>query len=296
MSGAAPIRRGRGAASAPASSANLGPGFDVVAIALALRCRVWVAAAGDWSLESAESDRRSMALVRRAAEAAAPGSGPFSVTVQSEIPVGRGLGASAALVVGVAAAVRSAAGLPENRDEIFRIGNLVEGHPDNAAAAVHGGVVAVSVGGRVCRLEMHGSLRVLVAVPRAVLPTRLARAVLAEPVDTATAARTAARLAFLLEGLRRGDTGLLAEAAGDELHERRRGHLSPLTGRLVAAAREAGAAHAAWSGAGPSVVALVVPGTAAAVRAAWEEMLAGEGGVVLQPGLDEGGVCLDPGL
>ena len=111
-------------------------------------------------------------------------------------------------------------------------------------------------------------------------------------MDTAIAARTAARLAFLVEGLRRGDAALLAEAAGDELHEKRRAHLSPLTGALVAAAREAGAAHAAWSGAGPSAVALVSDGEAAGVRAAWEGLLAAEGGAVLEPGLDRRGLSV----
>ena len=115
MSTAGSTGGGWGAASAPASSANLGPGFDVVAIALALRCRVSAAPAGAWSLQSEGSDQHSMTLVRRAVEEAVPGSGPFSVTVESDIPVGRGLGASAALVVGLVAAVRAAAGLPQGR-------------------------------------------------------------------------------------------------------------------------------------------------------------------------------------
>jgi len=294
MSAAPSAARGRGAASAPASSANLGPGFDVVAIALALRCRVSVAPAGEWSLHSPGADQDSIALVRRAAEAAVPGSGPFSVTVKSRIPVARGLGSSAALLVGLVAAVRAATGLPENRDEVARTGAGLEGHFDNVAAAVHGGAVAVSPSGCVHGLEVHPSLRALVAVPRAALLTSVARAVLADPVDTATAARTAARLAFLLEGLRRGDPALLAEAAGDELHEARRAHLSPLTVALVRAAREAGAAHAAWSGAGPSAVALASGDAVEAVRAAWQKVLTGEGGTVLEPGLDRVGLRVGP--
>lgn len=281
---------GRGAASAPASTANLGPGFDVVALALGLRCAVSVAPAGEWSLRSGSSDEGSLTLVRRAAEAAGAGSGPFSIAVESGIPVGRGLGSSAALVVSVVAAVRTAVGEAESREEIVRIAAAVEGHPDNVAAAVHGGAVAVSPSGRVYALEVHPSLRVLVAVPEALLSTVVARRALEAPVDTATAARTAARLAFLVEGLRRGDAALLAEAAGDELHEARRAHLSPLTGALVRAAREAGAGHAAWSGAGPSAVALVTVEALPAVRAAWEVLLGAEGGRVLEPGFDRAGV------
>jgi len=289
---AVPSSTARFAASAPASSANLGPGFDVVALALGLRGTVTVAPAGEWSLVSAGVDAGSAALVRRAAEAAVPGCGPFAVTVESPIPVGRGLGSSAALVVGVAAAVRATAGLAESREEVVRAAAAVEGHADNVAAAVHGGAVAVSPSGRIYGLEVHPSLQVLVAVPAAALSTSVAREALGGPVDTATAARTAGRLAFLIEGLRRGDPALLAEAAGDELHEKRRDHLSPLTGRLVTAAREAGAAHSAWSGAGPAAVALVTEDAAATVRAAWEAVLAPEGGRVLAPGLDRDGLCL----
>ena len=281
------------AASAPATSANLGPGFDVLALALGLRCAVRVITAGEWALASPGADGGSLSLVRRAAEAAVGGCGPFAVEVESAIPVGRGLGSSAALVVGVVAAVRAAAGWPESREEIVRVAASVEGHADNVAAAVHGGAVAVSPGGRVYGLEVHPSLRMLVAIPAAVLPTVVAREALRGPIDTATAARTAARLAFLVEGLRRGDAALLAEAAGDELHETRRAHLSPLTGALVEAAREAGAAHAAWSGAGPSALAVVGDGAAAAVRAAWETLLGGEG-AVLEPGLDRQGLRFDP--
>ncbi|MBN2113300.1 MAG: homoserine kinase [Acidimicrobiia bacterium] len=287
-----PPSTARFAASAPASSANLGPGFDVVALALGLRGTVTVAPAGEWSLASAGVDAGSAALVRRAADAAVPGCGPFAVTVESPIPVGRGLGSSAALVVGVVATVRAAAGLAESREEVVRAAAAVEGHADNVAAAVHGGAVAVSPGGRIYGLEVHPSLQVLVAVPAAALPTSVAREALRGPVDTATAARTAARLAFLVEGLRRGDRALLAEAAGDELHEKRRDHLSPLTGCLVTAAREAGAAHAAWSGAGPAAVALVTEEAVAAVRVAWEGLLAAGGGRVLTPGLDSDGLRL----
>lgn len=278
-------------ASAPASSANLGPGFDVVALALQLRCTVTVMPAADWSLDSAGADGAALGLVRRAAALGAPEAGPFLVTVESAIPVGRGLGSSAALTVAVIAAARSAAGRAEDKGEILRQATAVEGHADNAAAAVYGGAVAVTPGGRVHRLEIHPSLRILVAVPDARLSTALAREALRAPVDTALAARTAARLLFLIEGLRRGDPALLAEAAGDELHEQRRAALSPQTSLLVEAARRAGAVHAAWSGAGPAALALVKD-EASAVRAAWEGLL-GPAGAILEPGIDGEGVRLE---
>ena len=184
-----------------------------------------------------------------------------------------------------------------DRDQLIARASEVEGHPDNVAAAVHGGLVAVGPTGRVRQLEFHRSLRVLVAVPDATLPTVAARRATAGPVATGVASRTAARLAFLVEGLRLGDARLLAEAAGDELHEARRASLSPITVTLIEAARSAGALHASWSGAGPSALALAAADhtDAAAVRRAWQDVLAPGGGAVLEPGIDYDGVVVERG-
>jgi homoserine kinase len=280
-------------ASAPASSANLGPGFDVVALALDIRCAVTLSAADRWSVDSAGSDEDTKLLVRRAVEAASADLGPLAVVVESDIPVAHGLGSSAALIVAIVAAARAAAGADRDGAEIFRIAASVEGHPDNVGAAVFGGAIAVGPGPMVHRLEVHPSIGVLLGVPATRLSTAKARLSVGGPVRTGVAVRTAARLAFLVEGLRTGDPSLLAAAGGDELHEARRAHLSPLTGRLIEAAREAGALHAAWSGAGPSAVAFVTQEHRASVAAAFEEVLAGEGGKVLEPAIDTEGVILD---
>jgi homoserine kinase len=144
-------------------------------------------------------------------------------------------------------------------------------------------------------LEVHPSLRVLVAVPDAVLLTADARRATADPVPSAVAARTAARAVFLVEGLRTADPELLAEAAGDELHELRRAPLSPLTANLVAAAREAGALHAAWSGAGPSALALSAAEDITSIRSAWEEILSSDGGEVLEPHIAATGLVVESG-
>lgn len=280
-------------ASAPASSANLGPGFDVLALALDLRCRVRVEPAGAWSVTSHDgpADSSVEGMVRRTAEAVGA-TGTFSVVVDSEIPIAAGLGSSAALIVAAAGAFRSEMQGETAAADLLEPCAAVEGHPDNVAAALFGGLVAVSGRGIVWRLALHPDLRVLVAVPEAMLATEEARRATAAPVDTGVAARTAARLAFLVEGLRTGDPAALAEAAGDELHELRRAHLSPITGRLVEVSRAAGALHAAWSGSGPSCVAFVTEEKTAAVRSAMRSELAGDG-VVLAPTVDDRGLAIE---
>jgi len=286
----------RAAAAAPASSANLGPGYDVLALALDLRCRVEVDEAPDWSVRSAGEPAGEDAeeLLRRMADAAGI-EGSWAVDIDSDVPRASGLGSSAAVIAAGIAALRAAAGASYGRDEVLGDAAIVEGHPDNVAAAVWGGLVAVGPAGSVTPLEIHPSLQVVVFVPETTLRTADARRATADPVPTEVAARTAARLLYLVEGLRRGDPELLAEAGGDELHELRRAHLSQGTVRLVRAAREAGALHAAWSGAGPSALALVNDRSAAAVRDAWEEIAEREGGRLLEPGIDRRGLAVEGG-
>ncbi len=273
-------------ASAPASSANLGPGFDVLALALSPRCRVAVEQAEGWEVVGPEgtSDENLEALVWGVAGAAPP----HRVEVTSEIPIGRGLGSSAALRVATAAALAASSG--EMRlERVFRSAAGAEGHPDNAAAAVYGGLVAVGALGEVRRLSIHPSLCVVVAVPEAALATAEARAVLAAEVSRGVAVRTAARIVFLTEGLRTADPEALRGAAGDESHETPRRHLSPISFQLGFAARAAGALHASWSGAGPAVLAVTTEERRDAVRIAMEEVLAGSGEVLI-PEIDRDGV------
>jgi homoserine kinase len=280
-------------ASAPASSANLGPGYDVLALALDLRCRVRVEPAEEWSITSGgePADAGGADLVKRTVASVAPGAGSLSVEIDSEIPVARGLGSSAALIAATAGAVRAMAwGDAGDPEDLVEPAAGVEGHPDNVAAALLGGLVAVGPDGGVRRIGLHPSLEVLVAVPDATLPTALAREATAGMLETGVAARTAGRLAMLLEGLRTADPAALAAAAGDELHEARRAGLSPVTGRLIEAARRGGALHACWSGAGPAALAFVTRSTSGAVRAAMTAAL--PDGYVLAPGVDRDGLLV----
>ena len=273
-------------ASAPASSANLGPGFDVLALALNLRCTVTAEPADEWSVLS--GDEPASAPTVEMVRSVAGDAEPHSVRIDSDIPVGRGLGSSAAVLVAAAAAISG----ETERDDLFEATAKVEGHPDNVAAAVFGGLVAVGVDGSVSRLAVHPSLQLVVAVPNEVLSTAEARAVLPSEVSRQVAVRSAARLAMLIEGLRTADAVSRSAALGDEMHEAPRRSITETPARLIAAALDAGAVYAAWSGAGPSVIGLAVEDSIDPVAAALEDALEGAGSV-LELAIDREGVRIE---
>lgn len=256
-------------ASAAASSGNIGPGFDVLALALGLRCAVTARPADTWSVTHRtalappdEADDLALETARGLADR------PLALEVTNEIPLGKGLGSSSAVRAAAAAATWRACGAAADADRVFHHVAEVEGHPDNAAAAVFGGLVAVTTDGDPLPLPLSSHWRVVLAIPDEVLPTRAARVVLDDTVPRAVVVRSLARLTALLEGLRSGDAGVLAAASWDELHEAPRARLNPAADGLIAAARNAGAPHAAWSGAGPSVIAFVDAARVAEVAAA----------------------------
>lgn len=257
-------------ATAPASSANLGPGFDVAALALGLRCTVTAEPHSEWVVTTAGEPAGVDTI--RMVRAVAGDVAPFDVEIESEIPEARGLGSSAALLVATHVAVT---GDPDP-ERAFAAAFAVEGHPDNVAAAVHGGLQLVGPGGTLHRGTVHPSFSVVVAVPDQRLPTVEARAALDATIDRSVAVRTAARFGLLLEGLRTGDRDALRAALGDEIHEAPRRRLTDLPGALIDTALAAGAAYASWSGAGPSVIAFAGDDDVDAVVEAFEQIVEGE--------------------
>jgi homoserine kinase len=272
-------------ASAPASIANLGPGFDLLALAVSIRLEVEVEPSDRWLITS---DGRPVTPETAAVVRELAGDEPCAVFIRSRIPVGKGLGSSAALRVATAAAVAGVKGRPDPA-EVLRVAAAAEGHPDNAAAAVYGGLVAVMADGKVLRLGIHPSLRVIVGVPEDAMPTRRAREAIPETVPRSVAVRTAGRVAALVEALRTADPAAFQAAAGDEMHEAPRHDLSPVTSKLMEAARDSGALHTAWSGAGPSAVALASEATVSSVVTALADVL-GPQGEVLRLDIDRRGL------
>lgn len=260
-------------ASAPATAANLGPGFDCIALALAPRTTVTAVVADRWHVDHKGEYEPPPAEADAVLTAArhAVGDRPLSLSVKTEVPMGKGIGSSAAAyVAGIAAALR-AVGEDAVPDRVFRHAAELEGHEDQVGAAVYGGLVVVPAEGLPIRLPLHPTLRPVVAVPDTRLPTRKARAVLPDSYPSETVIRSLGRMSTLTAGLITGDATLLASSHGDEIHEAPRADLSPEVGHMMEVARRAGALHAARSGAGPSVIAIASAETADRVARALEE-------------------------
>jgi homoserine kinase len=281
-------------ARAPASSANLGPGFDTLALALGLHVEVEIEPADRLTMhtegEGSELPTDGDHLAARVARDVI-GHDRVSITVRSSIPVGRGLGSSAALAVAAAAA----AGAPDP----LAVAAAVDGHPENAAASVLGGLVtATTIEGRpiAARLPLDPELRFVVLVPSRSLATARARQALPAQVPHVDAAFNLGRMGILLAGL--ADRRLLVhEATEDRLHQTARAPLFPESSHLMAGLVDAGALAACWSGAGPSLLAMCTAATAKGVRAAGENLLreAGVAGAALVLETDsEGLVTEDP--
>ena len=275
-------------ASAPASSANLGPGFDSLALALDLRCEVRAEQAASWSVRHSGPEPFAGRPENDAVLAAAKkfSARPLRIEVVNRIPLCRGLGSSAAAYAAGAMAALAAGGRSLRPDELFRCVRELEGHPDNAAAAVYGGLAAVAEG-TVFHPPLSPDLVPVLAVPGFETKTGESRKVIPAAVTVEAAVRTIGRVAALLEGLRSGSAAALRLAGGDEIHETPRTLHDPRAGGLIEAALEAGALHACLSGAGPSVLCLVHRSEVRATKAALEAAVDPRGRVITPaPDLD----------
>lgn len=256
----------------PATSANLGPGFDALGMALGLRDTVEIEAiAGSTEVEvrgegAADVPRGEDHLVVRALRrgldhAGAPQSG-IRMRCRNEIPHGRGLGSSAAATVAGLLLARGLIAEPEVLDDraILDLATEMEGHPDNAAPALLGGATVSWTEGSSARavvldVPADSPIDPVVLLPAAVLSTRTARNLLPSSVPHADAAFEAGRAALLVHALTR-DPSVLMAATEDRLHQEYRAPAMPETLELVRVLRQEGFA-ATVSGAGPSVLVLM---------------------------------------
>lgn len=261
----------------PGSSANLGPGFDALAAALDVVLTVQTTARGDRrvvpsGLGAHELPTDETNLVWRAFAAGCEQAGvevpDVSLEVDNAIPLERGMGSSAAAAVAGVVLARAVTDAPASDAQLLGIATQLEGHPDNAGAALLGGIVLCADGG-VARFEPAPMLRPVICIPEVRQATSAARGVLPASVSLADAAANGARVARVLTGLT-GAASWDPAVMHDVLHEPARFAVMTESGALVGRLREQGIG-ACLSGAGPSVLAIVAVGdddAVAAVRAA----------------------------
>jgi homoserine kinase len=234
----------------PASSANLGPGFDVLGAALSLHLELEVQETGTFAVKSdLEVPRDRSNLVVRAFERLHPADG-FEFRIASKIPLSRGLGSSAAAIV---AGLLAADHIFELDADVMSLAAELEGHPDNVAAALNGGFVVCN-GARVHRFEPPMGLEGLLVIPEDGVDTAAARAALSASVPMADAVFNVAHAAVLMLGLATADWELIAEGLSDRLHQPGRSAMYPRSAALLERATALGALGATISGAGPAVL------------------------------------------
>ncbi len=234
----------------PASSANLGPGFDALAAALSLHVEVEVEETGHFGVETdlrIARDRRNLA-VRGFARLHAVDHLTFRI--RSDVPLSGGLGTSAAAYV---AGLLAADSMFELDADLLAHATALEGHPDNVAAALLGGFV-ICADGQATRFDGPAGLEAILVVPHRPVRTAQARAALPPEVPMGEAVFNVAHASLLTLGLARGDFDLIARGLQDRLHQPRRASLYPRSAELVERAPELGALGATVSGAGPTVL------------------------------------------
>lgn len=245
----------------PASSANLGPGYDVMAAALDLWLELEIEETGEFSLDpgglDVPTDRDN--LIVRAFESLHSADG-IAFRLKQAIPLGRGLGSSAAAIVAGLVAADHLYELALSEKELLALGTEIEGHPDNVAAAIFGGIVIcdpIPEGGKpdCSRFPPPDGLEGVLVIPNSEeVPTDEAREAIPKQIPTREALGNIFSAARLTLGLYRGDLGLIAASLNDNIHQRRRRDLYPRSMELVEKAPELGALGATISGAGPTVL------------------------------------------
>ncbi|WP_139490296.1 homoserine kinase [Brevibacillus dissolubilis] len=253
----------------PASTANLGPGFDAVGMAFQLYTTIEMRLASETKLvlhgeELAQvpTDKTNLlyevaALLFQRAGLTPP---ELYMEVSTDVPMTRGLGSSAAAIVGALVAANTLADEPFTRDELFAMASNLEGHPDNVGASLFGGVVVATMPESeekpvpYVRFDSPKGLQTLVIIPDFWLPTEEARQVLPEMYPRKDLVYNVGRSSLLVAALAQGRLDLLAEAMKDRLHQPYRSKLIPGLSEILAEATQHGAIGAALSGAGPTIL------------------------------------------
>jgi len=292
----------------PATTANLGPGFDALGLALKLYnvvemqvvdepdVVVEVAGEGETALPRDERNIVVQAADLLFREAGFRRKG-LRVHLINALPLSRGLGSSAAARVGGVVAANELVGRPLNQSQLLRLATELERHPDNAAAALWGGLVSscLDEDGSVhaVKLAVPNPPRFIVLIPDVEVATRAAREALPTSVSLRDAVFNVSHACLLVSALMTGDRGALRAALRDRLHQPYRSRLMPWLNAVIAAAMDAGAYGAVLSGAGSSVLAMADESTTPVENAMLQTLReAGHDGRVKTLEMDEEGATI----
>jgi len=253
----------------PASTANLGPGFDALGMALNLYAYIDMAIAdkttfdliGD-QMNGIPTDKSNLiyTVAQMVFEQAGVSHPELYIAMYSDIPLTRGLGSSASAIVGALAGANALIGNKLPQDELFQIASRLEKHPDNVGASLFGGIVVAFWDGlraEAIRLEPDQNLEVLVAIPDFQLSTEKARSVMPKEVAMKDAVFNLSHSSLLVAALATGNLGMIRHAMKDALHQPYRAPLIPGMATILEQADQYGALGVALSGAGPTMLALV---------------------------------------
>jgi len=264
----------------PASSANLGPGYDVLAAAVSLFLELEVEETGEFSLDPGglEISTGRDNLIVRAFETLHPADG-IAFRLKSDIPLARGLGSSAAAIVAGLFAADHLFELALSKQEMLVKATELEGHPDNVAAAIYGGFVICGPGEgdapSAARFDPPGGLEGIAVIPAEEVSTERAREAIPAEVPLADAVANVSAASRLVLGLQRADLDLVGAGLVDRLHQPHRRELYPRSMELVDDAADLGALGATISGAGPTVLVWTTWQEAGNVAEALEQRCAG---------------------
>ncbi len=253
----------------PASTANLGPGFDTLGLALNLYAYIEMDKAETTSIhlygeEMEGIPQNKSNLIYKVAQKVFDRVGvdipELEIAMYSDIPLTRGLGSSASAIIGALTAANALIGSPLSNDELFQIATEMEQHPDNVGASLFGGLIVAfwdDVRAEYIRITPDPKLEVLVAIPQFQLSTEKARHVLPEQIQMKDAVFNVSHASLLVAALCTGDSAMIAKAMKDRLHQPYRASLIPGMEEILDEGVHHGALGIALSGAGPTLLALV---------------------------------------
>ena len=253
----------------PASTANLGPGFDTLGMALSLYSWIEMKASERTQFHLYGDQMKGLAkdksnLVYQVAQLVFDEAGvsvpEIELSMYSDIPLTRGLGSSASAIIGGMSAANALIGSPLSKDKLFDMATKLEGHPDNVGASLYGGIITAIWDGThadYIRMEPHTDLVALVVIPEFQLSTSEARKVLPDHISREDAVYNISRSSLLVAALSNGRFDLIARAMSDRLHQPYRASLVPGMSRILEEAPHRGALGVALSGAGPTLISLV---------------------------------------